>query len=46
MEKPLPMPHRMRSNATFQPKVAEKIQPTLDDPSSIKDSKVHDDNIS
>ena len=42
-EQPLPMPHRMRSNATFQPK-SNKIEPTitLEKP----DGSVHEDNIS
>ena len=42
MEKPVPMPHRMRSNKTFQPKV-DKIEPNIE---VEKKEKVHDDNIS
>ena len=43
MEKPVPMPHRMKSNATFQPK-SLKIEPDLQ-VSPSKD-KIHDDNVS
>ena len=46
MEKPVPMPHRMRSNLTFQPK-AVKLEPQLAlDQGSVVGGKVHDDNVS
>lgn len=41
MQNPLPKPHRMRSNATFQPK-STKIEPTLVDEPQVE----HSDNVS
>ena len=44
LEKPVPMPHRMRSNQTFQPKSQKVIESQTEQ--NDKTSVVHDDNLS
>jgi len=43
MEKPLPMPYRMRSNKTFQSKSNSQLVPLDDETANVK---VFDDNLS
>ncbi len=45
LEKPVPMPHRMRSNQTFQPK-SQKVIESQTEQQIDKTSVVHDDNVS
>ncbi len=44
LEKPVPMPHRMRSNQTFQPKSQKVIESQTEQKDKM--SVVHDDNVS